>query len=482
MQPLTPLEGIWIVRGISPFLSVFRIWNERGKLVGEVTGWDAPVPISIERRNDDVVVVGAVQWSVEGYSDISFRLTGRVEGNVLDLRFPMGGFVLEVCADRSDDDGLARYLASRPRPALLPELIELPPNGLALTPPMGWSTWYAFYDKTRDADVREIADLLVAQGFRDAGYVHVNIDDGWQSERDAAGRIHSNERFPSMRALGDYLHQRGLKFGIYSSPGPATCAGYVGSLGHDELDAQTYAEWGVDYLKYDWCSAAAVYRSPGEMRAAYQKMGQALRATGRPITYSLCQAGTNDVGSWGRAVGANLWRSGWDVYNTWTSIQAIGFRDWDGKIGPGGWSDPDMLVAGIGGLELECYRTQMTLWSLLAAPLILSGDIRRMSQDVREMLLNPEVIAVDQDGAGRQGRRVSVNGDTEVWAKEIEGGVAVGLFNRGSSASSIEVPWKKLGFGSRQHVRDLWQRADLGYLDGYAANVARRGAALLLVR
>lgn len=482
MKEQASLTGVWIARGISPFLSTFRIRNEGGKLVGEVTGWSAPVPIIVEQRDSEVVILGTMQSSVEGHSDVSFRLTGRLDGDVLDLRFPMGEFVLDIRADRSDEDGLARYIASRPRPTPLPDLVDLPPNGLALTPPMGWSTWYAFYDEARDAEVREIADLLVARGFRDAGYVHVNIDDGWQGERDATGRIHPNERFPSMRALGDYLHQRGLKFGIYSSPGPATCAGYVGSLGHDELDARTFAEWGVDYLKYDWCSAAAVYESPGEMRAAYQKMGQALRATGRPIIYSLCQYGLNDVGSWGRAVGGNLWRSGWDVYNTWKSIQAIGFRNWDGRTGPGGWTDPDMLAAGIGGLELEVYRTQVTLWSLLAAPLILSGDIRMMSEEVREMLLNPEVIAVDQDPAGRQGRRVRVNGDTEVWAKEIKGSTAVGLFNRGSTTSSIEVPWEELGFGSRRHVRDLWQRADLGHLDGYAADVPPRCSALLLVR
>src|SRR6202451_1383815 len=213
---------------------------------------------------------------------------------------------------------------------------------LAATPPMGWNSWNHFADHVTDADVRSAADMLVSTGMRDAGYVYVNVDDTWQGKRDAQGLLHSNERFPDMKALGDYIHSKGLKFGIYSSPGPATCAGYPGSHQRGEQDAKTYAAWGVDYLKYDWCGARSVYKS-SSMPAAYAKMGQVLLDSGRPILYSLCQYGVMKVNDWGAKAGGHLWRTTGDIRDAWASMALLGFEQqqpYQDASGPGHWNDP----------------------------------------------------------------------------------------------------------------------------------------------
>ena len=256
---------------------------------------------------------------------------------------------------------------------------------LAATPPMGWNSWNHFAGRVTDADVRSAADALVSTGMRDAGYIYVNIDDTWESkERDAQGNITTNEKFPDMKALADYVHSKGLKLGIYSSPGDKTCAGYLGSLDHEEQDAKTYAAWGIDYLKYDLCGfrdpmRAARKAHPEDpqianrmMRDAYAKMSKALQATGRPIVYSLCQYGNDAVWEWGASVGGNLWRTTGDINDHYVSMATIGF----GQAGlarfaaPGHWNDPDMLEVGNGGMNTDEYRTHMSLWAILAAPLL----------------------------------------------------------------------------------------------------------------
>ena len=365
---------------------------------------------------------------------------------------------------------------------------------LAATPPMGWNSWNHFAEKVNDADVRAAADAIVSSGMRDAGYIYVNIDDTWQGERDASGVIHANSKFPDMKALSDYVHSKGLKIGIYSSPGPKTCAGYAGSYGHEEQDAKTYAEWGMDYLKYDLCSFGELMKkeSGGDpqkafamQKAAYEKMHKALVATGRPIVYSLCQYGWNNVWEWGTEVGGNLWRTTGDINDTYSRMAEIGFSQAGlaKYAGPGHWNDPDMLEVGNGGMTEDQYRTHMTLWVILAAPLLAGNDLSKMSAATLAMLTNKEVIAVDQDPLGKQGDRVSAVGPTEIWSKPLSNGAqAVALFNRSETEKSISFRPRDIGFAKSFKLRDLWQGREVTATgDTYTATVPAYGAVLLKV-
>jgi alpha-galactosidase len=357
-------------------------------------------------------------------------------------------------------------------------------DGHAKTPPMGWNSWNKFRAQVDDKSVRGMADAIVSSGMRDAGYIYVNIDDTWEAGRDAQGNILANEKFPDMKALADYVHGKGLKLGIYSSPGRLTCAGYMGSYGHEEQDAKTWAGWGIDYLKYDWCSASAVY-TKDEHAPAYEKMGLALRATGRPIIYSLCQYGMLDVGQWGAEVGGHLWRTTGDISDRWQSMAGIGFDQQVGRekfAGPGHWNDPDMLEIGNGGMTDTEYRTHMSLWSILAAPLIAGNDIRSMSDSIKEILMNKEVVAVDQDKKGVQGARVRQDGELEVWKRPLEQGVAVGLFNRSGDTQKITVKWSEVGITKKSpKVRDLWAHKDLTAASEFTAEVPSHGVVMLKV-
>ena len=357
--------------------------------------------------------------------------------------------------------------------------------GLASAPPMGWNSWNHFACKVSDAIIRAQASAMAINGMKAAGYEYINIDDCWQGKRDASGIIHGNERFPDMKALADFVHSKGLKLGIYSSPGPRTCAGYPGSYGHEEQDAKTYAAWGIDYLKYDWCSAREVYK-PSQMPAVYKKMHEALAGTGRPIVYSLCEYGMDRVWRWGASVGGNLWRTTGDISDDYSRMAFIGFGQ-DGLekyAGPGHWNDPDMLEVGNGHMSAEEYRTHMSLWCLLAAPLIAGNDLAKMSPETLAILTNPEVIVIDQDPAGLEGHRVSQEGPLEVWEKLLaDGSKAVGLFNRGESTMPVTVRFKEIGVGSSVSIRDLWERKELGTFKGsYTAQVPRHGVVLLKIR
>ena len=355
---------------------------------------------------------------------------------------------------------------------------------LAATPPMGWNSWNHFACKVTAADVRSAADAISTNGMKQAGYVYVNIDDCWQGTRDEAGRIQPNSKFGDMKALVDYVHSKGLKIGIYSSPGPKTCAGYEGSYGHEEQDAQQYAAWGFDYLKYDWCSAEKVYQR-SQMQEIYKKMHDALLRTGRPIVFSLCQYGYGRVWRWGPSVGGNLWRTTEDITDRYDRMSVIGF-DQDGLesfAGPGHWNDPDMLEVGNGGMNHDEYLTHMSLWVLLAAPLLAGNDLSKMTQDTVEILTNNEVLAVDQDPKGVQGRRVAQEGPLEIWAKPLaNGSTAVGLFNRGESTNPVRVNFKDIGVTGSAKVRNLWTHQDLGSFDGsYTVEIPRHGAVLVSV-
>jgi alpha-galactosidase len=364
----------------------------------------------------------------------------------------------------------------------LPKLKDVPANGLGQTPPMGWNSWNKFQTKIDDRIVRGIADAVATSGMKDAGYIYILIDDGWQWKRDDSGVLQPNPGFPDMKALADYVHSKGLKLGIYSSPGPKTCAGYVGSYDHEDLDAQTWAKWGIDYLKYDWCSAGHVWKD-SDMQAVYQRMGVALQKVGRPIVFSLCQYGHEDVWKWGPRVGGNLWRTTGDISDHWASMSKIGFSQSElaPYAAPGHWNDPDMLEVGNGGMSAVEYRTHFSMWALLAAPLIAGNDLRAMTPEIQEILLNKEVIAIDQDSLGKQGTRISKDGDTELWSKALNGGdYAVALFNRGEQPAQVAVNWSLLGFGSDVRVRDLWRHADLGKSrTHFATEVPAHGVILL---
>jgi alpha-galactosidase len=339
-------------------------------------------------------------------------------------------------------------------------------------PPMGWNSWNYFAGKVTDKDIRASADQIVAAGMKDAGYVYVNIDDTWEGQRDSSGVLHSNAKFPDMKALADYVHSKGLKIGIYSSPGPKTCAGFEGSLGHEQQDAQLYASWGIDYLKYDLCSfidqvmeKQAPNDKAAQMRlmiAAYYKMSKALKATGRPIVYSLCQYGWDAPWEWATALGGNLWRTTGDITPQWDRIYAIVSQQsgLESYAGPGHWNDPDMLEVGNGKLSLAENRSHFSWWALLAAPLLAGNDLPNMKPEINAILTNRDVIAIDQDPLGNQGRHAYSDGEVEVWVRNLQGGaLAIGVFNVGSDrygTHPFHLNLAKLNLHGPQTAKDLW--------------------------
>ncbi|HTW48829.1 MAG TPA: glycoside hydrolase family 27 protein [Acidobacteriaceae bacterium] len=359
---------------------------------------------------------------------------------------------------------------------------------VAATPPMGWNSWNYFAEKVDDKGVRAAADEIVASGMKDAGYVYVNIDDTWEGDRDANGVLHSNSKFPDMKALADYVHSRGLKLGIYSSPGPKTCAGYEGSLGHEQQDAQLYASWGIDYLKYDLCSyipAVMQKEAPNDPAAqmrlmvdAYVKMGNALRASGRPIVFSLCQYGWDAVWEWAPQLGGNLWRTTGDIEPRWDRIYAILSQQegLEAYAGPDHWNDPDMLEVGNGRLTLAENRSHFSMWSMLAAPLLAGNDLTKMTPEIKNILINRDVIAIDQDPSGKQAARIYSDGEVDVWTRHLSGGaLAVAVLNAGSrrySTHPFHLDLKRLGLHGPQHGKDLWAGTEVTLTDGMPLELA----------
>jgi alpha-galactosidase len=346
---------------------------------------------------------------------------------------------------------------------------------IAATPAMGWNSWNHFATHVTDKDVRDAADTIVSSGMKDAGYIYVNIDDAWEGKRDASGNIVPNGKFPDMKSLADYVHSKGLKIGIYSSPGPQTCGKYEGSYQHEEQDAKMYAQWGIDYLKYDLCSYHEIMQkeAPGDqakqyamMHAAYEKMHKALQATGRPIYFSLCQYGWDSVWKWGPTVGGNSWRTTDDIEDNYMSMSNIGFSQagLSKYAAPGHWNDPDMLEVGNGKMKYNEYLTHMSLWAILAAPLLAGNDLSQMSAETKSILMNKDVIAIDQDPLGKQGDRVSAEGPFEVWSKPLkDGSIAVGLFNRGHDAEQMSLPLAKLGLSAGSKIHNVWNPSDSGH-------------------
>jgi alpha-galactosidase len=355
-------------------------------------------------------------------------------------------------------------------------------NGLALTPPMGWNSWNHFYCDVSDPLIRGVADAIATNGMRDAGYQYVVIDDCWQVARDRNGVIVPDSvRFPNgIKALADYVHSKGLKFGIYTDAGRKTCQGRPGTYGYEEVDARTYASWGVDYVKEDWCNAEGL-----DAPTQYAKFRDALLKTGRPIVLSICEWGSHEPWDWGPTTG-NLWRTTTDIEDRWASMVALldlNSQYWKAAR-PGAWNDPDMLEVGNGGMTDDEYRAHFSLWALMSAPLIAGNDVRSMSDATRAILLNKDVIAVDQDSLGVQGKLVEENSEgLQVWMKPLkDGSRAVVLFNRTVIQTPIRASWWRVKVSGPARVRDLWTHMDLGTFDGsVSVTVPAHGAVMLRV-
>jgi alpha-galactosidase len=387
-------------------------------------------------------------------------------------------------------------------------------NQLALTPPMGWNSWYIHYHRVSDKVMRQAADQMIATGMADYGYQYVNIDDCWMvkvgssdpeiggATRDAAGRLLGNKRFPDMKAMTDYIHTQGLKAGTYISPGPNTCAGYEGSYGHEAQDAKTFTEWGFDFLKYDWCSYGqkAGGNTVEHLKKPYQQMWGELQKLDRDVVLNLCQYGMGEVWKWGGEVG-HCWRTTGDLglergsaLPGFYSIGLSNARHWE-YARPGAWNDPDYILIGwVGEASRMGEGTQTTLtpneqyaymsmWSLMAAPLIFSGDMAKLDAFTLNVLCNHEVIDIDQDPLGKQARILRQTRRELVLVKDLEdGSKAVGLFNLGPLPAKLAVTWDEIGRSGKQRVRDLWRQRDLGELDKkFELEVPRHGVSLVRI-
>ena len=482
-QTAEPLTGNWVVRtpnNDGTFRTTYlNLKQEGARITGTI------------RVTQFFYHITESTGGLDGFTLTGSMMDGKSERKV-QYEGKLMGDELHVSTRRRPTDNPTQMVAVRalagegalPARNPLPALHRVADNGLARTPPMGWNSWNKFASRVDDATVRSIADAMASNGMKEAGYLYVNIDDTWEAGRDAQENIQTNKKFPDMKALADYVHGKGLKLGIYSSPGPNTCAGYEGSYSHEEQDARTYAAWGIDYLKYDWCGARTLYTDE-EMPALYQIMGDALLKTKRPIIFSLCQYGRLDVWKWGADVGGNLWRTTGDIRDAWDSMARIGFgqNELSQWAKPGHWNDPDMLEVGNGGMSETEYRTHMSLWAMLAAPLLAGNDLRNMSPEILAILTNREVIAVNQDKDGKQGKQIWKSGDQEIWSRPLSGGAqAVAFFNRATEPAKINVRWTDIGITGKKRLRDLWLHQNVEWTGPeYSLTIPGHGVVMLCV-
>jgi len=384
---------------------------------------------------------------------------------------------------------------------------------LSLTPSMGWNHWYAHYDRITDAMMREAADIMVSSGMADVGYQYVSIDDCWMNAakqkdplrvgplRDERGNIVPNKHFPNMKAMTDYIHAKGLKAGIYTSPGPRTCAGFAGSYQHEAQDARQFADWGFDLLKYDWCSYGEIAKgdkSSDMFKKPYHLMGSLLKQQRRDILLNLCQYGMGNVWEWGAEVGGQSWRTSGDLGFELNNIFNVALKNAEHRAWsrPGSWNDPDYIQIGYignargGGLPAPCPLTPteqyafMSLWCLMASPLFYSGDMTKLDEFTLNVLCNTEVIEVNQDPRGQCARVIELDESSFIMVKELaDGAKAVGLCNRGEMETPVRARWTDLGIKGKPRVRDLWRQKDLGrFAKEYCAIVPRHGVVLVRVK
>jgi alpha-galactosidase len=485
------LSGYWDLRVPNPsgdgtFLDTyFHLQTDGSAIHGKLIRWHDELPIA------GTLDHGAIHFATQPPASAPSWEQRPV---VFDGTYAEGKLTLSIQRRKGTVQGIAERVTEEatqpPKPLPLPALKDLPDNDLVRTPPMGWNSWNKFAGKVDDASVRAMADAMVSSGMSKAGYVYINIDDTWEMGRDAEGNLLPNKKFPDMKALADYVHSKGLKLGIYSSPGPKTCAGYEGSYGHVRQDAATFAGWGIDYLKYDLCTDLDVYKDDAPtLQAIYQDMGEALQSTHRPIVYSLCEYGRGSVWTgWGEKSGGNLWRTTGDIEDTWESMDKIGFSQIKiaSYVKPGHWNDPDMLEIGNGGMTADEYRTHMSLWSLLASPLIAGNDLRTMADETKSILMNTEVIAIDQDPQFQPVAEVSNEAGVEVLMRPLhDGSVVVGIFNRGGEEASGAFMRSSLPErfdGKKLRVRDLWKHADVTMKgNSFTTTVPRHGVVMLRI-
>ncbi len=428
---------------------------------------------------------------VTGNRPVRFQAKGLPEGLSLDSRTGIitgkvdqaGSYTVHVTASNS--------LGKATR-----DLTILVGDQIAYTPAMGWNSWNCWGLSVSDAKVRASANAMVSKGLVNHGWTYINIDDGWEKGRDSQGNIVANDKFPDMRALSSYIHSLGLKMGIYSSPGPKTCGGYTGSYQHEARDAATYARWGIDYLKYDWCSYSEIDPHPdlAGLQKPYRVMRAALDGVDRDILFSLCQYGMGAVWKWGAEVGGNSWRTTGDINDSWSSLSTIGFHQniCAPYAGPGHWNDPDMLVVGRVGWGPSLHNSRLTpdeqythisLWCLLSAPLLIGCDMSQLDDFTLNLLSNDEVLALDQDALGREANRIDSSGDIQVWAKPMaDGSIAAGLFNLGDQMEKGTLPIGLLRLGDLVQVRDLWRQKDLGnFRDAFSAMIPSHGVVLVRI-
>jgi len=464
---------------------------------------EAPMKIASHRRDRTELhgprIVGTTpgrpflfRIPATGKSPLRFSANGLPEGLTLDPatgivrgRVPKPGTYdvkVEVSGPAGKDRRTIRIVAGKGK--------------LALTPPLGWNSWNVWGLSVSADKVRDAARAFVETGLAGHGYQYVNIDDGWEAGRAPDGEVLCNEKFPDMKALADEVHALGLKLGIYSSPGPKTCGGYEGSYRHELQDARTYAKWGIDYLKYDWCSYGQIAKDGSlvELQKPYKVMREALDSVDRDIVYSLCQYGMGDVWKWGNLVGGDLWRTTGDITDTWGSMSGIGFAQ--GKIakyaGPSGWNDPDMLVVGMVGwgpsvrpnrLKKNEQITHISLWAMLAAPFLIGCDLTKLDEFTKDLLMNHEILEIQQDPLGKPPVQRDLGDGTEVWTRRLwDGTIAVALFNRNFAAKEVAVSWSSIGVQGSPRVLDCWRRKDLGRVpNGLRQRVPGHGALVFKV-
>jgi alpha-galactosidase len=444
-----------------------------------------------------------------GQRPITFSANGLPDGLALDST---NGIIMGSCATLGE--WIVTLSASNSQGHANGKLRITCGDMLALTPPMGFNDWYAFYDRVTDETMRHAADALVASGMADVGYQYVNIDDCWAFApknrdadrvgplRDDKGCILANKHFPNMKGLTDYIHSKGLKAGIYTSPGPLTCAGFAGSWQHEAEDARQFADWGFDFLKYDWCTYSKVLNQKSDLedfKRPYAQMGQLLRRQPRDIVFNLCQYGKENVWEWGGSVDGNCWRTADDLGLAGLSkifdvaLMNAGLRAY---ARPGQWNDPDYIQIGLIGSARRMGKPQpapvtpteeysfMSLWCLNASPLFYSGDIEHLDSLTINVLTNPEVIDVDQDPLGQAARAVQVTDASYILVKNMEdGSKAVGLCNRGTASIAMSADWATLNLNGKQIARDLWRQRDIGTFDGrFSGAVPAHGVLLLRLR
>ena len=426
---------------------------------------------------------------VTGIRPIAYHAEGLPEGLVLDNKTGIiSGTSIhkgeyKVIIEAKNNAGVNRR-----------ELKIIIGDNIVLTPPLGWNSWNSWgLDIDADKAIQS-AHAFIEKGLINHGWSYINIDDGWEAKRDDLGEILPNYKFKNMKALGDSLHKMGLKFGIYSSPGTITCGGYTGSFQHENQDAKTYANWGVDYLKYDWCSYGSIAKdkSLAELKKPYLVMQNALREVKRDIVFSLCQYGMGDVWEWGTEVGGNLWRTTVDITDSWESLSEIGFSQLRNArfAGPGHWNDPDMMIVGWLGLGRNLHPsrlkvneqyTHVSLWSLLSAPLLIGCDLRRLDDFTLNLLTNDEVLAINQDSLGKQAIPILKKGDIQFWVKDLDdGSKAVGIFNLGNNSQQASLYFSDIGLEGRQAIRDVWSQKNLSDSDIKFSNLVPSHGVILL--